>query len=61
MVGSERRQALEDVAPGRTLALPLHRPEAAARRIVEFAARRPLSAVIPTDEATAVVAALASA
>ena len=61
MVGSERRQALEEISPGRTLALPLHRPEEAARQIVAFAARRPLSAVIPTDEATSVVAALASA
>ncbi len=60
MVGSERRQALQDIAPGRTLTLMLQRPETAAQQILEFAARRSLSAVIPTDEATAVVAALAS-
>lgn len=60
MVGSERRQALQDIAPGRTLTLTLHRPEIATRQIVEFAADRPLSAIIPTDEATSIVAALAS-
>lgn len=60
VVGSERRQALQDIAPGRTLTLTLHRPETAVRQILEFAARRSLSAVIPTDEATAVVSALAS-
>ncbi len=60
MVGSGRRQALQDIAPGRTLTLTLHRPETAVRQILEFTAGRSLSAVIPTDEATAVVAALAS-
>jgi biotin carboxylase len=60
VAGSERRQALQDIAPGRTLTLTLHRPESAARQITEFAARRPLSAIIPTDEATSIVAALAS-
>jgi len=61
VVGSERRQALQDIAPGRTLTLTLQRPETAARQIAEFAAGRPLSAIIPTDEATSIVAALASA
>ena len=40
VVGSERRQALQDIAPGRTLTLTLHRPETAVRQILEFAARR---------------------
>jgi len=60
VVGSERRQALQDIAPGRTLTLSLHRPETAARQIADFAAGRPLAAIIPTDEATSFVAALAS-
>jgi biotin carboxylase len=59
VVGSEQRQALEEVAPGRSLALAIQRPEEAARQIAAFAAERPLHAVIPTDEATAIVAALA--
>jgi biotin carboxylase len=61
VVGSEERQALEGIAPGRTVTLPLSDPEAAARAIEEFARARPLRAVIPTDDATAEVAARASA
>jgi biotin carboxylase len=61
VVGSDRRQALEDVAPGRTLALDLRHPAAAAGQIARFAERRPLRAVIPTDDDSAVVAAAAAA
>jgi biotin carboxylase len=60
VVGSDRRQALEEVAPGTSLTLDLAHPETAASVIARFAAGRPLRAVVPTDDATAVVAALAS-
>ncbi len=61
VVGSEKRQVLEAVAVDRTITLDFAAPEEAARAIVEYAGRRPLTAIIPTDETTAVVAALASA
>jgi biotin carboxylase len=60
VVGSEQRQALEEVAPGRTLALSLANPPEAARQIASHARAHPLAAVIPTDDLTAVVAAQAS-
>jgi biotin carboxylase len=61
VVGSERTQALEGIAPGRTVTLPFSDAEAAARAIAAFAATRPLAAVVPTDDQTALVAALAAA
>ncbi|HKN46477.1 MAG TPA: ATP-grasp domain-containing protein [Candidatus Polarisedimenticolia bacterium] len=61
VVGSDRKQALADVAPAHTLTLDLGRAEEAAAQIAGFAERWPLQAVIPTDDQTAVVAALASA
>jgi len=60
VVGSEHRQALEGIAPGRTVTLPLSDPEAAAHAIARFARDRPLKAVLPTDDATAEVAARAA-
>jgi biotin carboxylase len=60
IVGSEQRQALEDVAPGRTLTLDLKDAAAAARQIAWSARSYPLAAVVPTDDLTAVVAAQAS-
>jgi biotin carboxylase len=60
VVGSDRRQALEEIAPGTSVTLDLGRPERAAEEIARFAEDRPLRAVVPTDDATAVVAALAS-
>ena len=60
IVGSDQKQALEDVAPGRTLTLDRNDEAAAARRIAWFARDQPLAAVIPTDDATAVVAARAA-
>jgi biotin carboxylase len=62
VVGSERRQALEGTAPaGGTLTLTLADPEVAAAEIAAFAQKRPLLAVVPTDDRTAVVAAMAAA
>ncbi|MFQ5876180.1 MAG: ATP-grasp domain-containing protein [Acidobacteriota bacterium] len=60
VVGSERAQALEPLQPGGTLTVELGSPERAAERIAEFARRRPLRAIVPTDDGTAVVAAVAS-
>ena len=60
VVGSERRQALQDIAPGRTLTLGLHDAARAARQIAWAAVARPFAAVVPTDDLTAVVAAHAS-
>src|SRR5207245_8528179 len=60
VVGSEKKQALEDIAPGTSVTLDLRDPEAAAGQIVRLATTRPLAAVIPTDDDTAVVAAIAS-
>jgi len=61
VVGSERPQALEGLAPGRTVTLTLSDAGAAAREIALFARRHPLAAVVPTDDQTALVAARASA
>ena len=60
VIGSERTQALEQVAPGRTLTVTLADPARGAEQIERFARRHPLAAIIPTDEPTAVVASLAS-
>ncbi|HZN03583.1 MAG TPA: ATP-grasp domain-containing protein [Candidatus Polarisedimenticolia bacterium] len=60
IVGSEQRQALEDIAPGRTLTLGLHDAAKAARQIAWAGSARPFAAVVPTDDLTAVVAAHAS-
>jgi biotin carboxylase len=61
VVGSDRRQALADHAPGRTLALDFLDPEAAAAAIAAFARERPLDAIVPADDETTVLAAMASA
>ena len=60
LVGAEQRQALEEVAPNRTLTLDLANPAAAARQIAGHARTHPLAAVIASDDLTAVVAAQAS-
>ncbi|HYV85915.1 MAG TPA: ATP-grasp domain-containing protein [Patescibacteria group bacterium] len=60
VVGSDQPQVLESIAPGRTLTLPLQDARASAHVIVEFARFRPLQAIVPTDDQTAVVAAHAA-
>src|SRR5882724_457853 len=60
VVGSDQPQVLESIAPGRTLTLPLQDARASAHVIEEFARFRPLQAIVPTDDQTAVVAAHAS-
>jgi biotin carboxylase len=61
VVGSDRKQALEDLRPDTSLTLELSEPETAAAQIARFAAEHPLRAIIPTDDESAVVAAAASA
>lgn len=60
VVGSDQRQTLEEAAPGGTLTLDFRNPEAACRRIVEFARQRPLHAVIGVEDETTLPAARAS-
>jgi len=61
VVGSDRKQALQDLQPTRGVTLELRDPEKAAGQIAAFDAKHHLSAVIPTDDETAVVSAAASA
>jgi biotin carboxylase len=60
VVGSDQKQILEEAAPGRTVTLDLRDPEHAADQIVTFAREHTIHAIIPTDEATAEVAAVAA-
>ena len=60
VVGSERRQAMSAAMGDRALVVVLRRPEEAAARIVELAARRPLDAVVAVDDQGVEAAALAS-
>jgi len=60
LVGTDRPQALAKEAPGRTLDLDLSRPERGVADIVAFAADRPISAVVGTDDETVTVAAMAA-
>jgi biotin carboxylase len=60
VVGTERRQALESMAPGHTLTLPRSSPETSVRRICDLHARAPLRAIVGVDDETAVLAAMAA-
>jgi len=60
VIGTERRQALETVLPGHSLTIDLRRPERTVRAIAALAARRPLRAIVGTDDETSVLAARAS-
>jgi biotin carboxylase len=59
IIGSERRQALEAHTPGKTITLDFSDADAACESIMHFARRTKLDAIIPVDEDTAVIAALA--
>jgi biotin carboxylase len=59
-VGSERKQALADLTPGRTLALDFLNPQAATQAIVAFAKDYPLDAIIGVDDDTAILGAMAA-
>lgn len=60
VVGSDRRQALEALAPGRTLTVDFHNLQAARQSIIDFAQKVPIQSIIPVDEDTAVLAAVAA-
>jgi biotin carboxylase len=61
VVGSDQAQALQELQPTRSLTIDPRDPGKAADRIAAFSRRLRLSAVIPTDDETAEVAAAASA
>jgi len=61
VVGTNRRQSLQDAAPGTTMTLDFERAERAVPQIVEAHARDPFAAVVGTDDETTVLAATAGA
>ena len=60
VVGSERKQALSDLVPGKTLALDFNDPKAATQTIVAFAQEYPLDGVLGVDDDTTILGAMAS-
>ena len=60
VVGSERKQALSDLVPGRTLALDFYNPKAAIQTIMAFARDYPLDGVLAVDDDTTILGAMAS-
>jgi biotin carboxylase len=60
IVGTERGQALADLAGGRLLVLDFRRPDFAAKEIAGFASKMPLAAVVGVDDDTTLLAAMAS-
>jgi len=60
VVGTERRQALEAALPGHSLTIDLRRADRTVAAIVSLARRRPLRAIVGTDDETTMLAALAS-
>ncbi len=61
VVGSERPQALEAGNPGGHLTLDFLAPEVSVQRIIEFANKHPISAVIAADDDGVILAAMAAA
>ena len=59
VVGSDRRQALAGLTPGKTLALDFARPAASVEEIVAFSKRYPVQTVVGVDDETVVLAAMA--
>jgi len=60
VVGSNERQALEAVVPGKTIALDFTDLQASAEKVVAFAKEHPLDAVVSADEDAVVLAATIS-
>ncbi|HKW91275.1 MAG TPA: ATP-grasp domain-containing protein, partial [Methylomirabilota bacterium] len=56
VIASDRPNVMAGEFPDHLLTLPFRDPEAAAREMRGYAARRPLDAVVPVDDATTVVA-----
>lgn len=59
VVGSDRRQALEHLTPGKTIALDFGNLRASVDDIVSFSAEYPLEAVLGVDDYTVVLASMA--
>jgi biotin carboxylase len=62
VVGSDLCHKVEETfgAPDGRVSLDYRRPDAAAERIATLAGERPIGGVVPTDEATAIIAAQAA-
>lgn len=60
VIGSDHRNTLEAVLPGRSLVVNLAKPEEGARQIAAFARKHPIDTIVPVDEGGTLVAALAS-
>jgi biotin carboxylase len=56
VIASDRPNVMAGEFPDHLLTLPFDDPDAAAREVRAYAARRPLDAVVPVDDATTVVA-----
>jgi biotin carboxylase len=56
VIASDRPNVMAGEFPDHLLTLPFSDPAACAREMREYAARRPLDAVVPVDDATTVVA-----
>ena len=59
VVGTDRRQALASLTPGKTLALNFARPAASVGKIVAYSEEYPVRAVVGVDDETVVLAAMA--
>jgi biotin carboxylase len=60
IVASDRRQAMSEFLGDRALVLPLRRPDEAAQRVVDHAAKLPIDAVVAVDDQGVKTAALAA-
>ncbi|NKE71373.1 ATP-grasp domain-containing protein [Candidatus Manganitrophus noduliformans] len=60
VVGSNERQALESVVPGKTITLDFADLKGAAEKVVDFAKDHPIDAVVSADEESIVLAATIS-
>jgi len=58
VVASDQRQTLEEAVPASLLSLDFRRPDESCRRIVEFAGKHPLRAVVGVEDETTVLASL---
>ena len=60
VIGSERRQALQPFTPGKTVTLNFRQLQTAVKQIEEFSNSFPLDAILPVDDETILLAALAA-
>ena len=60
VVASDRKQVLEELAPGKTLTLPFDNPDGAVEAIVRFCQQQPVKAIVGVDDHSVLLAALAN-